>query len=58
MIKPGWRHSEELKQKMREAHRGRKLSPETKAKLSASKRRFWTRIRKLQAEAGMNDSAA
>jgi hypothetical protein len=34
---------------MREAHRGKKRSPETKAKLSRSMSKFWADVHALQA---------
>lgn len=46
-----WKHSEEAKAKMRAAKLGRKQADATKRKISATLRRQWALIRKLEGQA-------
>jgi hypothetical protein len=48
-VRKGSRHTPETIERMREAHRGKKRSPETKAKLSRSMSKFWADVHALQA---------
>jgi len=53
----GWKLSAQTKKKMAAAQRGRKHSAATKAKIGAGSRRFWDRIRQLQADAESSANA-
>jgi hypothetical protein len=51
MSTAGKRLSQETRQRMREAHLGRRLSAETRKKISATLKKQWAEIKRLQAEA-------
>lgn len=56
-MKAGQRHTEVSREKMSRSRAGRKLAAEHKAELSASARRFWARIKKLEAAAEAREQA-
>lgn len=49
-MKKGSAHSDAARAKMRQARLGRRLDEATRAKLSASARKFWKRMKRLAAQ--------
>jgi hypothetical protein len=55
----GWRHTEEAKAKMRAARLGKKLAPETCAKIQKKSLAMWKAFRELKEKADrVNETAA
>jgi hypothetical protein len=55
--KSGWRHTAEARQKMSDAKAGRQFTPEHREKLRVGARRFWDRVKRLQAAAEADTAA-
>jgi hypothetical protein len=53
----GWKLSDQTRKRMRAARLGRKLSPATRAKISAKSRAFWDRVKRLEADAEASANA-